>query len=76
MDKYNVIGMDMETSGAYSLSYLLQIPMVSFLLATVDGESRKKLDGEERDAKERELVRLALKGMVDYAANHTTRGGE
>ena len=75
MDEYNVIGMDMETSGAYSLSYLLRIPMVSFLLATVDGESREKLDGEERDAKERDLVRLALEGIVRYASDNKMIGG-
>jgi len=67
MRAYRVIGMDMETSLLYSLGYYLGIPVASLLLATVDGATREKLEGDQRNAKERDLVALALSGLTRFA---------
>ena len=67
MKQYRVAGMDMETSLVYSLGHLLNIPVLSCLLASVDGSTRAQLEKAERTEKENQLVRLSLQGLADYA---------
>lgn len=64
---YGIISADMETSALYIAGQYLGVKVLTLLVATVDGREQRMIDASIRMEKERELVRLALEGMHQYA---------
>jgi uridine phosphorylase len=55
-----VVAVDMETSALLTVARRLGVRAASLCLASVDAESRTKLEGDERDEAEGRLVEVAL----------------
>jgi uridine phosphorylase len=73
--KYNVLGVDMETSAIYSIGKALGIRCVSLCVGTVDKNRMTFTENlPTRLEREKELVRLTLKGIYSFA--HMKKEGE
>jgi uridine phosphorylase len=64
---YGIISADMETSALYIAGQFLGMKVLTLLVATVDGREQLMLEAEIRQFKEKELARLALEGIHQYA---------
>jgi uridine phosphorylase len=67
LHRHGILGADMETSALYIIGFALGIRCVSLCVATVDGSNGGMLGEEERKSKERQLIQLALDGMLRFA---------
>jgi len=67
-----VLGADMETSAIYTIGQFLGIKCVSLCVATVDGRTQTIMEPALRAEKEKQLVRLVLKGL--YAFSQRSEG--
>jgi len=65
----NCIGMDMETAALFAIGECFDIEVSSLCLATVVGDSREKMDNNERTLAEEELSLIGLQSL-------TKRGGK
>lgn len=65
--KYGIISADMETSALYIAGQYLGIKCLTLLVTTVDGFEQEMLEKNARAKKEKELARLALEGMHQFA---------
>jgi len=68
-----VLGADMETSAIYTIGQFLGIKCVSLCVATVDGRTQTIMEPALRAEKEKQLVRLALKGLLAFSQRSETR---
>lgn len=61
--EHGVLGADMETSAIYTIGQFLGMKCVSLCAATVDGRTQRMMEPSLRTEKEKQLVRLVLKGL-------------
>lgn len=64
---YGIISADMETSALYIAGQYLGVKCLTLLVATVDGRKQLMLEAGIRLMKEKELARLSLEGLHQYA---------
>jgi uridine phosphorylase len=60
----NVLGVDMETAALLVTGARLRVAVGAVCLITVDGRDGRTLDDQARDARERELVEVALHAVT------------
>lgn len=65
--KYNISGVDMETSCMLVLGNLMDIKVCSVTMTTVLKNLKEVLEGEDRLKAEQDLCKIVLDGIVNYA---------
>jgi len=65
LQEMGIAAVDMETSALLTIGRVLGLRCASMCLVTVDGSSLDELTGEDREAKERELVEVSLEGITE-----------
>lgn len=66
IEKYNISGVDMETSCMLVLGSLMDIKVCSVMMTTVLRNLKEVLEGEDRIKAEQDLCKIVLDGMVNY----------
>lgn len=66
ISKYNISGVDMETSCMLVLGSLMDIKVCSVTMTTVLKNLEEVLEGEERTKAEQDLCKIVLDGIVNY----------
>lgn len=70
-----VVGLDMETSAVYGAAAALAVRALSICIASVDGRTHDRMEGQERRKAEHRLLEMAFDVVVSSADEPARSGG-